>query len=251
MRYTRNTTICVLVLRDTGSSSAAHELSTHEFHFCCHFYLFCSATSIPQESYSTSATRIMAASRESGSHHAAFTCFNVNCYAKFKTERGLKQHLWRNEDCGKYMSEPRPVLAASVGIVHESTWCRRVGYGVEASRVNPFMSADPPSYEPYKVFDYSANFDANDDDLDDWVEFTDNTLVSMDDAALGSHPFPLFVPHRGTCPGSRFLHTVCDPYATSSPQGNSVDVDVDVHIPLGIKFFLSSLQMCHPNPQCV
>jgi hypothetical protein len=29
--------------------------------------------------------------------------------------------------------------------------------GVEASRVNPFMSADLPSYEPYKVFAYSAN----------------------------------------------------------------------------------------------
>ena len=89
------------------------------------------------------------------------------------------------------MSEPRPVLAASVGIVHESTWCRRVGYGVEASRVNPFMSADPPSYEPYKVFDYSANFDANDDGLDEWVEFTDNTMVSMDDAAFSC---PIFMP---------------------------------------------------------
>jgi hypothetical protein len=46
------------------------------------------------------------------------------------------------------------------------------------------MSADPPSYEPYKVFDYSGNFDANDVGLDEWVEFTDNTMVSMDDAAL-------------------------------------------------------------------
>jgi hypothetical protein len=46
------------------------------------------------------------------------------------------------------------------------------------------MSADPPSYEPYKVFDYSANFDADDDGLDEWVEFTDNTMVSMGDAAL-------------------------------------------------------------------
>ena len=84
------------------------------------------------------------------------------------------------------MSEPRPLLAASVGIVHESTWCRRVGYGIEASRVNPFMSADPPSYEPYKVFDYSANFDANHDGLDDWVELTDK-----DDAAFSC---PIFMP---------------------------------------------------------
>jgi hypothetical protein len=160
------------------------------FIFVVTFFLFCSASSIPQESYiSTSATRKMAASRESASHHAAFTCFNVNCYATFKTERGLKQHLWRNEDCGKYMSEPRHVLAASVGIVHESTWCRRVGYDVEVSRVNPFMSADPPSYKPYKVYDYSENFDANDDGLDDCVEFTDNTTVNMDDAPLSCPSF--------------------------------------------------------------
>ena len=62
----------------------------------------------------------MAANRESALHHAlhhaTFTCFNVNCYATFKTERGLKQHLWRSEICGKYMSEPRQVLAASVDI---------------------------------------------------------------------------------------------------------------------------------------
>ena len=71
------------------------------------------------------------------------------------------------------------------------------------------------------------------------------------DSGHGSHPFPLFVPHNGTCPGSWFLHTVCDAYAISSPQGINVDVDVDIHVPLGIKYFLSSLQMCHPNPQCI
>ena len=132
----------------------------------------------------------MAANRELASHHTTFTCFNVNCYATFKTERGLKQHFWRSEDCCKYMSEPRPVLASSVGIVHESTWCRRVGYGIESLRVNPFMSADPPSYEPYEVFDYSTNVDADDDDgIDNWVELTDNTLVRMDDVAISCPVF--------------------------------------------------------------
>ena len=92
------------------------------------------------------------------SQSGAFTCFNVNCYAMFKTERGLRQHLWRSAPCQEYMSVPRP-LAASLGIVHESTWRRRLGYGIESSRLNPFMSAVPPSYEPYEVFDYSANFD--------------------------------------------------------------------------------------------
>jgi hypothetical protein len=73
----------------------------------------------------------------------AFTCFNVNCYATFRTERGLMQHLWRSVSCGRYTSEPRPVLAASVGILHERTWRRRLGYGIEYLRVNRFMNADP------------------------------------------------------------------------------------------------------------
>ena len=48
----------------------------------------------------------MASNSESAlQRDAPFKCFNVNCYALFKTERGLKQHLWRSDDCGKYMSE--------------------------------------------------------------------------------------------------------------------------------------------------
>ena len=184
------TTIGVLVLTG-GTLHSQLTNSIHEFYFCCHFYLFCSATSTFQESNSSAVTIVMAANRESvSSHdHANFTCFNVNCYATFKTERGLKQHFWRSEDCGKYMSEPRPVLAASVGIVHESTWRRRVGYGIESSRVNPFMCADPPSYEPYEVFDYSTHFDADDDGIDSWFELNDNTLVSMDDVAISCPRF--------------------------------------------------------------
>jgi hypothetical protein len=38
-----------------------------------------------------------------------------------------------------------------------------LGYGVESSRLNPFMSADPPLYVLNEVFDYSANFDADND----------------------------------------------------------------------------------------
>ena len=134
----------------------------------------------------------MASNSESASQRdAPFKCFNVNCYALFKTERGLKQHLWRSVDCGKYMSEPRPVLAASVGIVRESNWRRRVGYGIESSRVNPFMSSDPPSYEPYEVFeDFAAHFDADDDGIDNRVALTDNTCwVSMQDVAISCPVF--------------------------------------------------------------
>jgi hypothetical protein len=91
----------------------------------------------------------------------------VNCYTTFKTERGLRQHLWRSEACSKYMSAEAQPLIASCAILRESTWCRRLGYGVESLRLNPFMSADPPTYEPYEVFDYSENFDAADDGIEE------------------------------------------------------------------------------------
>ena len=126
------------------------------------------------------------------SPHAGFTCFNINCYTTFRTERGLRQHLWRSDACREYMSLPRP-LADSINIIRESTWCRRLGYGVESSRLNPFMSADPPSYEPYAVFDYSANVDADDDFMDDdeRVEWDDNSCTAglLDDVAVSCPVF--------------------------------------------------------------
>jgi hypothetical protein len=59
------------------------------------------------------------------------------------------------------------------------------------------MSADPPSYEPYAVFDYSANVDdvAEDDDFmdDERVEWDDNscTVGLLDDVAISC---PVFMP---------------------------------------------------------
>ena len=162
------------------SSSSAGDKLKQEHHFCCHF----------QSDSSLSVTKAMATNNESATNGGAFTCFNVNCYATFRTERGLKQHLWRSVSCGTYMSEPRPVLAASVGILHESTWRRRLGYGVESLRVNRFMNADPPSYEPYEVFEYSENFDhAEDDGIDDEAELNNNPLVSIDDVAISCPVF--------------------------------------------------------------
>ena len=126
------------------------------------------------------------------SPHAGFTCFNINCYTTFRTELGLRQHLWRSDACREYMSLPRP-LADSIYITRESTWCRRLGYGVESSRLNPFMSADPPSYEPYAVFDFSANVDADDDFMDDdeRVEWDDNSSTAglLDDVAISCPVF--------------------------------------------------------------
>jgi hypothetical protein len=127
---------------------------------------------------------ITVASSQSG----AFTCFNVNFYATFKTERGLRQHLWQSGQCRDYMSEPRP-LAASLGIVHESTWRRRFGYGVESSRLNPFMSAVHQSYEPYEVFDYSANFDEDDGMYEQEVEMNHNSTRGIGDVAISCPVF--------------------------------------------------------------
>ena len=50
------------------------------------------------------------------------------------------------------------------------------------------MSADPASHEPYKVFDYSANFDA-DDGIDESVELYDNSTEGIDDVAISCPVF--------------------------------------------------------------
>ena len=113
---------------------------------------------------------------DAASHNGVHRCFNVNCYQVFNTERGLRQHLWRSEACREYMSGARP-LAGSVEISRKSTWRRRLGCGVESLRVNPFMSAEAPLYEPYELFDYSArNEDA---DGDDCVEFCEDARIGF------------------------------------------------------------------------
>ena len=113
----------------------------------------------------------------------------MNCY-RFQTERGLKQHLWQSASCGRYKSEPRPALASCIVIDHESTWHRRLGYGVESLCINPFMCADPPSYEPYKGFEYAADFDADDEGVDERDELHDNPTVDIvDDVAISGPVF--------------------------------------------------------------
>ena len=76
-----------------------------------------------------------------------------------------------------------PPVAGSIAIVRESTSGRRMGYGVESLRLNPFMGSDPPSYEPYQVFDHStaATFDAADDyDINnEGVQLNDNSTVHV------------------------------------------------------------------------
>jgi hypothetical protein len=44
-----------------------------------------------------------------------FDCFNINHYARFKSERGLRMHLWRSSSCKDYMERQRSGSWASVG----------------------------------------------------------------------------------------------------------------------------------------
>ena len=53
---------------------------------------------------------IMAPNNEAASRPASFTCFNINCYSSFKTERGLRQHLWRNDACRDYMTVSEAIV---------------------------------------------------------------------------------------------------------------------------------------------
>jgi hypothetical protein len=67
-----------------------------------------------------------------------------------------------------------------------------VGYGIESLRMNPFMCADPPSYEPCEGFEYAADFDADDEGVDERVELHDNPRVGIvDDVAISC---PVFTP---------------------------------------------------------
>jgi len=81
-----------------------------------------------------------------------FACYNVNCYSKFKTQKGLSLHLAHNPACQHYVAHcQRPVannpqtipLAAApsgrvtIAKLQQSNW-----YGTHAQRLNPFMSSE-------------------------------------------------------------------------------------------------------------
>jgi hypothetical protein len=52
------------------------------------------------------------------------------------------------------------------------------------------MCADPPSYKPYKGFEYAADFDADDEGIDERVEVHDNPTVGIvDDVAVSCPVF--------------------------------------------------------------
>ena len=94
-------------------------------------------------------------------------CFcNVSCYAtSFKNKQGLCQHLCRSNTYRDYMSEARPLVAASVGIVQTKSrysTAQALGIWRWISTPNSFSECrSPASYNPYNIFDYSDHFDAD------------------------------------------------------------------------------------------
>ena len=98
----------------------------------------------------------------------SFSCFHMNCYRKFPTEKGLRQHTWANEACKRYMSSGL-MYASSSEIVDDQSQ-RRSGCKTKYMRLNPTMCTDAPSYSPYNKFlDYdeffAGSFDTDNDDV--------------------------------------------------------------------------------------
>jgi hypothetical protein len=91
-----------------------------------------------------------------------FACYNVNCYSTFRTERGLRQHLFRNAGCQQYMNHNGTRLYGSLndnegGGGQAPLLRRRASYGVECMRLNRMMNAIVvPIYRPFEAFDFGA-----------------------------------------------------------------------------------------------
>ena len=83
-----------------------------------------------------------------------FECFNINCYHKFSTERGLRSHLWRSPSCKEYMLGADRPYTLSQETTNVSQW--HPGYGIESTCLNPTMSPNAPLYSPYDKVDYDA-----------------------------------------------------------------------------------------------
>ena len=112
-----------------------------------------------------------------------FECFNINCYRKFSTERGLRSHLWRSPSCKEYMlGADRQYTSSHQETTNVSQW--HPGYGIESTRLNPTMSPNAPLYSPYDNFDYDA-FLAGDADNTDYydvcVAHNDNEVLAIYD----------------------------------------------------------------------
>ena len=106
----------------------------------------------------------MSRNNEEGSTVRGFDCFNINCYAWFKSERGLRLYLWRSSSCKDYMARQQAASRTSVDGCQEIVSTTPLHYyDVEFTRLNPGMNTDPPSHTPYKGFNYGTNDDNGND----------------------------------------------------------------------------------------
>jgi hypothetical protein len=95
-------------------------------------------------------------------YFSMFACHNINCYSTFRTERGLRQHLFCNAGCQQYMTHNGICLYGSVndneGGQGQAPLLRRcASYGVECMLLNRMMNAIVvPIYCPFDAFDFGA-----------------------------------------------------------------------------------------------
>ena len=110
----------------------------------------------------------------------SFDSYNMHCFRDFPSEQGLCAHLWHRDSCKKYLSLQRPYASCWELVADESQ--RRLGFGVQSTRLNPTMSIDAPLFSPYDKFDYDAFFDGllDNDDLALRTE-NDGFLAGIDD----------------------------------------------------------------------
>jgi hypothetical protein len=76
-----------------------------------------------------------------------FECHNINCYSKFKSERGLTRHMVRNAACQEYYNMQTLIQRSSKERCYKKeTKSKAV---TESSRLNPVMYNQVAVYKPY------------------------------------------------------------------------------------------------------
>jgi hypothetical protein len=74
--------------------------------------------------------------------------YNMNCYAQFRTERGLQQYLGIVLNAEIYMLE-QTCSDAGIETINST---RHQSYGTQCTRLNYKVNAEPPLYALYKEF---------------------------------------------------------------------------------------------------
>ena len=76
-----------------------------------------------------------------------FECHNINCYSKFKSERGLTRHMVRNTACQEYYNMQTLNQRSSKERCYKKETKSKAA--TESSRLNPVMYNQVAVYKPY------------------------------------------------------------------------------------------------------